>query len=150
MRFDRPSPAPPLSRASLVVGLYGAIALLGLMLSAGRGDPDVYRLADPPAWVLPLSPGLGLAAGPGVVGLRAVAGRGRAVGMGAGAPRRVPRHPRPLDRTRGRGARRVQRDRRGALVPRRAVAVDRPGAVDPRVRPAPHRAGQAVPAVDGV
>jgi len=73
MRFDRPSPAPPLSRASLVIGLYGAVALLGLLLSSGRGDPDVYRLADRPAWVLLLSPVLGLAVGLGVVGLSRIA-----------------------------------------------------------------------------
>jgi uncharacterized protein len=73
MRFDRPSPAPPLSRASLVIGLYGALALLGLMLSSGRGDPDVYRLADRPAWVLLLSPLLGVAIGLGVVGLTRIA-----------------------------------------------------------------------------
>lgn len=73
MRFDRPSPAPPLSRASLVIGLYGALALTGLMLSSGRGDPDVYRLAERPAWVLLVSPVLGLALGLAVVGLTRVA-----------------------------------------------------------------------------
>jgi membrane protease YdiL (CAAX protease family) len=76
MRFDRPSPAPPLSRASLVIGLYGAIALTGLMLSSGRGDPDVYRLpiADArPAWMLLVSPVLGLALGLAVVALTRVA-----------------------------------------------------------------------------
>jgi membrane protease YdiL (CAAX protease family) len=73
MRFDRPSPAPPLSRASLVIGLYGALALTGLMLSSGRGDPDVYRLADRPGWMLLVSPVLGLALGLGVVGLSRLA-----------------------------------------------------------------------------
>jgi len=56
-----------------VVGLYGAIALLGLMLSSGRGDPDVYRLADRPTWVLLVSPLLGLVVGLGVVGLSRIA-----------------------------------------------------------------------------
>jgi membrane protease YdiL (CAAX protease family) len=73
MRFDRPSPAPPLSRASLVIGLYAALALVGLMLSSGRGDPDVYRLVERPAWVLLVSPLLGLALGLAVVGLTRVA-----------------------------------------------------------------------------
>lgn len=63
MRFDRPSPGPPLSRASLVIGLYGALALIALMLSAGRGDPDVYRLAERPGWVLVVSPVLGIVLG---------------------------------------------------------------------------------------
>jgi len=67
MRFDRPSPGPPLSRASLVIGLYGALALIALMLSSGRGDPDVYRMADRPGWVLLLSPLLGVVLGLAVV-----------------------------------------------------------------------------------
>jgi len=73
MRFDRPSPAPPLSRTTLVIGLYGALALTGLMLSSGRGDPDVYRLIERPPWVLLVSPLLGLALGLGVVGLTRIA-----------------------------------------------------------------------------
>ena len=49
MSPDQPSPAPPLSRASLVLGLYGAMALVGLVIAAGRGDPDVYRIGEPVA-----------------------------------------------------------------------------------------------------
>jgi membrane protease YdiL (CAAX protease family) len=74
MRFDRPSPAPPLSRALLVMGLYGALALVAIVLSAGRGDPDVYRLAERPAWVpLVVSPLVGLVLALGVVGLTRIA-----------------------------------------------------------------------------
>lgn len=66
---SEPSPAPPLSRASLVIGLYGAMALVGLLIAAGRGNPDVYQLGSPEAWQLLLAPILGLAVGLGVVGL---------------------------------------------------------------------------------
>jgi uncharacterized protein len=41
-----PSPAPPLSRASLVIGLYGAMALVALVIAAGRGNPDLWRLDE--------------------------------------------------------------------------------------------------------
>jgi membrane protease YdiL (CAAX protease family) len=69
-----PGPAPPLSRASLVLGLYGALALVALMVSAGRGDPDVYRLATDRPWhFLVWSPLLGLAVGLVVVWLTRVA-----------------------------------------------------------------------------
>jgi membrane protease YdiL (CAAX protease family) len=72
---DQPSPAPPLSRASLVLGLYGAMALLGLLIAAGRGDPDVYRIGEPAAWQLLLGPLVGVAAGLIVVGLTRLATR---------------------------------------------------------------------------
>ena len=45
---SQPSPAPPLSRASMVIGLYGAMALVALVIAAGRGDPDLYRFASEP------------------------------------------------------------------------------------------------------
>lgn len=55
---------PPPARATLVLGLYGAMALLGLLLSAGRGDADVYRLDETRAgWWLAVSLLVGLAAG---------------------------------------------------------------------------------------
>jgi membrane protease YdiL (CAAX protease family) len=58
------------SRASLVIGLYTAMALVGLVLAAGRGDPDLYRLGgQPELWQLGISPVLGLGLGLGVVGL---------------------------------------------------------------------------------
>ncbi len=72
---SQPSPEPPLSRASLVIGLYGAMALVGLLIAAGRGNPDLYRLGEPEAWQLLTGPILGFAAGLGVVGLTRVATR---------------------------------------------------------------------------
>lgn len=72
---SQPSPAPPLSRASLVIGLYGAMALVGLLIASGRGDPDLYGAGSSRAWLLLAGPILGLAAGLGVVGLTRVATR---------------------------------------------------------------------------
>jgi hypothetical protein len=71
-----PRPAPPLSRASLVIGLYGAMGLVALVIAAGRGNPDVYRL-DPKAgaWLLAGGPAAGVALGLGVVGLTRLATR---------------------------------------------------------------------------
>jgi membrane protease YdiL (CAAX protease family) len=52
----------PLGRAQLVIGLYGALALLAILVSAGRGDPDPYRLDDSVSWtMLAISPLFGLA-----------------------------------------------------------------------------------------
>src|SRR5436190_1356073 len=59
--MHRPEPAQ--SRATLVLGLYGALALLGLLLAAGRGDADVYSPFDRAAWWHLVSPLLGLALG---------------------------------------------------------------------------------------
>jgi uncharacterized protein len=73
---DQPSPAPPLSRASLVIGLYGAMALVGLVLAAGRGNPDVFRVdASAANWLLVAGPVIGGAVGWGVVGLTRIATR---------------------------------------------------------------------------
>jgi membrane protease YdiL (CAAX protease family) len=72
---SQPSPAPPLSRASLVIGLYGAMALVGLLIASGRGDPDLYGAGSSRAWLLLAGPILGFAAGLGVVGLTRVATR---------------------------------------------------------------------------
>jgi hypothetical protein len=64
---------PPLGRVQLVIGLYGALALLAVLISAGRGDPDPYRLDDGvSATTLLLSPLLGLALGLLVVWLTRV------------------------------------------------------------------------------
>ena len=65
--------APPHSRATLVIGLYGGLALVGLLLSAGRGDADVYRASEARAlWWHAVSPLLGVALGLAVVALTRV------------------------------------------------------------------------------
>lgn len=71
-----PSPPPPLSRATLVIGLYGAMGIAAFLLAAGRGDPDLYRLGGSPAgWKLASGPAFGIALGLAVVGLTRVATR---------------------------------------------------------------------------
>jgi uncharacterized protein len=57
-----------MSRSGLILALYGALALIALLVSAGRGDADIYRLAgrSTTTWLL-LSPLLGLAIGLAVV-----------------------------------------------------------------------------------
>jgi uncharacterized protein len=72
---SQPSPAPPLSRASLVIGLYGAMALVALVIAAGRGDPDLYRFGADPHWPLLAGPLAGIAVGLAIVGLTRVATR---------------------------------------------------------------------------
>jgi membrane protease YdiL (CAAX protease family) len=69
------SPAPPLSRASLVIGLYGAMALVALVIASGRGDPDLYRFTAPAHWALLAGPLLGAAIGLAIVGLTRIATR---------------------------------------------------------------------------
>jgi hypothetical protein len=65
-----PSPPPPLSRATLVLGLYGAMGIVAFVIAAGRGDPDLYRLGgSPAAWQLGVAPAIGAALGLSVVGL---------------------------------------------------------------------------------
>ncbi|MBS1124316.1 MAG: Abortive infection protein [Deltaproteobacteria bacterium] len=72
---SHPSPAPPLSRASLVIGLYGAMALVALVIAAARGNPDLYRLEIGEPWLLVAGPAIGLGVGAGVVGLTRLATR---------------------------------------------------------------------------
>ena len=72
---SQPSPAPPLSRASMVIGLYGAMTLVALVIAAGRGDPDLYRFASEPRWALLAGPIVGFLVGLGAVGLTRVATR---------------------------------------------------------------------------
>ena len=61
--------------ASLVIGLYGAMALGGLLIAAIRENPDLYRLGEPGALGLLGGPAIGLAAGGAVVALTRVATR---------------------------------------------------------------------------
>ena len=72
---SQPSPAPPLSRASLVIGLYGAMALVALVIASGRGDPDLYRFGALPHWALLAGPLAGAAVGLGIVALTRMATR---------------------------------------------------------------------------
>ncbi len=68
------SPPPPLSRASLVIGLYAAMGIVAFLIAAGRGDPDLYRLGGhPQAWQLGAAPAMGALLGLAVVGLTRVA-----------------------------------------------------------------------------
>lgn len=61
-------PAQPHSRAALIIGLYGALGLGGLLLSAGRGDADVYRVVEARAlWWHAVSLLVGVALGLAVV-----------------------------------------------------------------------------------
>jgi len=59
----------------MVIGLYGAMALVALVIAAGRGDPDLYRFGSEPRWPLLAGPIVGIAVGLGVVGLTRVATR---------------------------------------------------------------------------
>src|SRR5260221_9935865 len=71
-----PAPPPPLSRASMVIGLYGAMGIVAFVIAAGRGDPDLYRLGGNPApWQLGAGPAIGIALGLAVVGLTRIATR---------------------------------------------------------------------------
>jgi membrane protease YdiL (CAAX protease family) len=58
-----------------VIGLYGAMALVALVIASGRGDPDLYRFTAQPHWALLAGPLLGAAIGLGVVGLTRIATR---------------------------------------------------------------------------
>jgi membrane protease YdiL (CAAX protease family) len=72
---SHPSPAPPLSRASMVIGLYGGMALVALVIAAGRGEPDLYRVGAMAHWPLLAGPVAGVVVGLVVVGLTRVAAR---------------------------------------------------------------------------
>jgi membrane protease YdiL (CAAX protease family) len=52
-----------------VIGLYGAMALVALLIAAGRGDPDLYRVGASPHWLLLTGPLAGIAFGLAIVGL---------------------------------------------------------------------------------
>ena len=58
----------PTSRGVMVVGFYAGLAMLAIVFSAGRGDPDVYRLDEEAgAFSLLLGPALGLGVGLAIV-----------------------------------------------------------------------------------
>lgn len=62
LRYSRPE--PPLSRSTIVIGLYGALSLTALLISAGREDIDIYRIEGVSTPLrLGLSPLIGLAVG---------------------------------------------------------------------------------------
>lgn len=63
-----------MSRSGLVLALYGALAMAGILISAGRHDVDVYRLAEvsTPSRLL-YSPFIGVAVGLFVVALSRLA-----------------------------------------------------------------------------
>ena len=59
-----------------MIGLYGGMALVALVIAAGRGNPDLYRLdAGAAGWLLPAGPAIGFGIGLGVVGLTRLATR---------------------------------------------------------------------------
>ena len=59
-----------------MLGLYGAMGIVALLVAAGRGDPDLYRLGgSPSAAQLGISPLLGLALGAFVVALTRLANK---------------------------------------------------------------------------
>lgn len=59
---------PPMTRAGLILGLYGALALAAVLISAGRADVDVYRISGVSTHgQLLVSPFLGIALGLAVV-----------------------------------------------------------------------------------
>lgn len=65
-----------MSRSGLVIGLYGALALTALLISAGREDVDIYRIEGVSTGLrLGLSPLIGLAVGLAVVALSRLAVR---------------------------------------------------------------------------
>ncbi len=72
---SQPSPAAPLSRATLVIGLYGGMAILALLIGAGRGNPDIFRIGTAPSWLLLGGPAIGAGIGLAVVWLTRVATR---------------------------------------------------------------------------
>jgi hypothetical protein len=59
----------------MVIGLYGAMALVALVIAAGRGDPDLYRVGATSHWPLLAGPLAGIAVGLAVVGLTRIATR---------------------------------------------------------------------------
>ncbi|HKE17139.1 MAG TPA: CPBP family intramembrane glutamic endopeptidase [Kofleriaceae bacterium] len=74
MQLPSQNREPVMSRAGLILALYGALALLALLISAGRDDIDIYRIAGRSTpLLLALSPLIGLAVGLSVVFLSRLA-----------------------------------------------------------------------------
>lgn len=62
MDLGRPQ-APPYSRATLIVGLYSALAIVGLVIGGIRGRIDIYRLPHSTPLRMLISPLAGIALG---------------------------------------------------------------------------------------
>jgi hypothetical protein len=76
MNLTKHRPEPAMSRAGLVLALYGGLALAAVLISAGRADVDIYRIQGTSTpLMLGLSPLLGIAVGLLVVLLTRVAVR---------------------------------------------------------------------------
>jgi membrane protease YdiL (CAAX protease family) len=74
MQLPSQNREPMMTRAGLILALYGALALLALLISAGRDDIDIYRIAGTSTpLLLALSPLIGLAIGLAVVFLSRLA-----------------------------------------------------------------------------
>lgn len=63
MELPGPTREQGMSRAGLILALYGALSLGALLLSAGRGDVDLYRSDGATPLLLALSPLIGLLIG---------------------------------------------------------------------------------------
>ncbi|MDX2088242.1 MAG: CPBP family intramembrane glutamic endopeptidase [Kofleriaceae bacterium] len=59
----------------MVIGLYGGMAIVAVLIAAGRGNPDVYRVGEAAMWWLAAGPALGVLIGLVVVGLTRLATR---------------------------------------------------------------------------
>jgi membrane protease YdiL (CAAX protease family) len=65
---------PAMTRAGLILALYGSLALIAILISAARGDIDIYRIEGTSTPLLmALSPLIGLALGLGMVFLSRLA-----------------------------------------------------------------------------
>lgn len=68
MELPGPHSQQGMSRSGLILALYGALSLAALLLSAGRGDVDLYRVEGTSTPLsLALSPLLGVVIGLGIV-----------------------------------------------------------------------------------
>lgn len=82
MELTRHSHEPPISRAGMVLALYGALALMAVLISAGREDVDIYRIEGISTSLrLGLSPFIGVTVGIVVVLLSRLAVRYTAWGQ---------------------------------------------------------------------